>query len=98
MEGVYIFGGGSYGKIAIDDQGNMYVAGGSALVHFTIGDPNSGMVLYAHDQVEDVKILPTSHLFVAWDYGVDEITSTGTFVRAVVSSNGIDFVKIWGRI
>lgn len=96
MEGVYIFGGGSYGKIAIDDQGNMYVAGGSALVHFTIGDPNSGMVLYAHDQVEDVKILPTSHLFVAWDYGVDEITSTGTFVRAVVSSNGIDFVKIWG--
>jgi hypothetical protein len=42
MDGIYIFGGGSYGKIAIDDQGNMYVAGGSALVHFTLGDPNSG--------------------------------------------------------
>ena len=96
MNGIYIFGGGSYGKIAIDDQGNMYVAGAGALVHFTIGDPNSGMVRYPNDQVEDVEILPTGHLFVAWDYGVDEITSTGTFVRTLVSSNGMDFVNIWG--
>jgi len=96
MDGIYIWGGGSYGKIAIDDQGNMYVAGGGALVHFTIGAPNSGMVLYPHDQVEDVEILPNGHLFVAWDYGVDETTSTGTFVRTVVSSNGTDFVNIWG--
>jgi hypothetical protein len=96
MDGVYIFGGGSYGKIAIDDQGNMYVAGGSALVHFTIGDPNSGTILYPHDQMEDVKILPNGHFFAAWEYGVDEITSTGSFVRTVVSSNGIDFVNIWG--
>jgi hypothetical protein len=95
MDGIYIWGGGSYGKIAVD-QGNIYVAGATALVHFTIGDPNSGVVLYPHDQVEDVKILPTGHLFVAWDYGVDEITSTGTFVRTVVSSNGTDFVNIWG--
>jgi hypothetical protein len=96
MEGIYIFGGGSYGKIAIDNQGNMYVAGGSALVHFTIGDPNSGMVLYPHDQVDDVDILPNGNLFMAWEYGVDEITSNGTFVRTVVFSNGIDFVGIWG--
>jgi hypothetical protein len=96
MDGIYLFGGGSYGKIAIDDQGNMYVAGGTALVHFTIGDPSSGAVLYPLDQAEDVKILPTGNLFVAWDYGVDEITSTGTFVRTVVFSNGIDFVNIWG--
>jgi hypothetical protein len=96
MEGIYIRGGGSYGKIAVDNQGNIYVAGAGALVHFTIGNPSSGMVLYPHDQVEDVKILPTGHLFVAWDYGVDEITSTGTFVRTVVSSNGTDFVNIWG--
>jgi hypothetical protein len=74
----------------------MYVAGGTALVHFTIGDPSSGAVLYPLDQAEDVKILPTGNLFVAWDYGVDEITSTGTFVRTVVFSNGIDFVNIWG--
>jgi hypothetical protein len=96
MDGVYVWGSGSSGKIAVDDQGNIYVGGGNALVHFTIGDPNSGVVLYPHDQVEDVKILPTGHLFVAWDYGVDEITSTGTFVRTVVSSNGTDFVNIWG--
>jgi hypothetical protein len=95
MDGIYIWGGGSYGKIAVDQQ-NIYVAGAAALVCFTIGDPNSGMVLYAHDQIEDVKILPTGHFFVAWDYGVDEITSTGTFVRTVVSSNGIDFVNILG--
>ena len=98
MDGVYIFGGGSYGKIAIDDQGNMYVAGGSALVHFTISDPNSGTVLYVPKlpQVEDVNILPNGHLFVAWDFGVDEITSAGAFVRTVVSSTGPDFVNIWG--
>ena len=97
MEGIYIFGGGSYGKIAIDEHGNMYVAGGSALVHFTIGDPNSGTVLYIPKlpQVEDVNVLPSGHLFVAWDFGVDEITSTGTFVRTVVSSTGPDFVNIW---
>jgi len=96
MDGIYIFGGGSYGKIAIDDQGNMYVAGGSAVVHFTIGDPTSGTVLYPHDQMEDIKILPNGNFFVAWEYGVDEITSTGSFVRNIVSSNGIDFVNIWG--
>jgi hypothetical protein len=96
MNGIYLFGGVSYGKIAIDDQGNMYVAGATALVHFTIGDPTSGTILYPHDQTEDVKILPNGHFFVASDYAVDEITSTGSFVRNVVSSNGTDFVNIWG--
>jgi hypothetical protein len=98
MDGIYLFGGGSYGKIAIDHVGNMYVAGGSALVHFTIGDPNSGTVLYVPKlpQTEDIYILPSGHLFVAWDFGVDEITSTGSFVRTVVSSTGPDFVNIWG--
>ena len=33
---------------------------------------------------------------MAWDFGVDEITSTGSFVRTVVSSTGPDFVNIWG--
>jgi hypothetical protein len=96
MDGIYVWGGGSYGKIAIDDQGNMYVAGATALVHFTIGDPNSGTILYPHDQMEDIKILHNGNFFVASDYAVDEITSTGSFVRNVVSSNGIDFVNIWG--
>ena len=96
IDGIYIWGGGSYGKIAIDIQGNMYVAGATSLVHFTIGDPNSGTILYPHDQMEDVKILPNGNFFVASEYAVDEITSTGSFVRNVVSSNGIDFVNIWG--
>lgn len=96
MNGIFVWGSGSSGKIAVDDQGNIYVGGGNALVHFTIGNPNSGMVLYPHDQVEDVEILPNGNLFVAWDYGVDEITSNGTFVRTVVFSNGTDFVNIWG--
>ena len=33
---------------------------------------------------------------MAWDFGVDEITNTGAFVRTVVSSTGPDFVNIWG--
>ena len=45
MNGIYIFGGGSYGKIAIDNQGNMYVAAGSAAG----GGARPGAQLHAAD-------------------------------------------------
>jgi FG-GAP-like repeat len=96
MNGIRVWASGSSGKIAIDDQGNMYVAGGDALVHFRISNPNSGRILYHQAQAEDVEILPTGHLFVAWEYGINEITSTGAFVRTVVSATGTDFANIWG--
>ena len=85
------------GKIAVDQQ-YIYVAVGSDLVRFTIGDPNSGVSIYTQSQfsVLDVKILANGHLFVASDYQVDEITNDGTLVRTVVSNHGIDFVDITG--
>jgi hypothetical protein len=85
------------GKIAVDQQ-YIYVAVGSNLVRFTIGDPNSGVSIYSSPEfsVLDVKILPNGHLFVASDYQVDEITNDGTLVRTVVSNHGIDFVDITG--
>jgi hypothetical protein len=85
------------GKIAVDQQ-YIYVAVGSDLVRFTIGDLNSGVSIYSKPEfsVLDVKILRNGHLFVASDYQVDEITNDGTLVRTVVSNHGIDFVDITG--
>jgi hypothetical protein len=82
MGGIYLCGDPDYGKIAFDQQ-YIYVTGGSDLVRFTFGDPNSGVSIYSNNGVVDVKTLPNGHLFVAWAYGVDEITNTGTIVRSI---------------
>src|SRR6202035_173227 len=95
MDGVYVWGNESSGKIALDQQ-HIYVAGGDNVVHFTLGDPSSGASIYTNNQLFDVNILPNGHLFVCSAYQVDEITNTGVFVRTVVSSNGIDFVDMRG--
>jgi hypothetical protein len=71
-----------YGKIAFDQQ-YIYVAGGTDLVRFTFGSPNSGVSIYSNNGIIDVKALPNGHLFVAWAYGVDEITDSGTIVRSI---------------
>ena len=71
-----------YGKIAFDQQ-YIYVAGGTDLVRFTFGNPNSGVSIYTNNAIIDVKALPDGHLFVAWAYGVDEIMNTGTIVRSI---------------
>jgi hypothetical protein len=95
MEGVYVWGSGSAGKIALDQQ-YIYVAGGDDLVRFALGNPTSGVSIYTNNQVYDVNILPSGNLFVASAYQIDEVTNTGAFVRTVASSNGTDFVDIWG--
>src|SRR5436189_4289210 len=82
MGDIGLGGDSGYGKIAFDQQ-YIYVAGGSDLVRFTFGDPNSGVSIYSNNGVIDVKTLPNGHLFVAWAYGVDEITNTGTIVRNI---------------
>lgn len=75
-------GDSGYGKIAFDQQ-YIYVAAGSDLVRFTFGDPNSGVSIYSNNAIIDVKALPNGDLFVAWAYGVDEITNVGTIVRSI---------------
>jgi hypothetical protein len=95
MEGVYVWGNEGSGKIALDQQ-YIYVGGGDDLVRFTMGDPTSGESIYTNNQVFDVNILPSGHLFVCSAYQVDEITKSGSFVRTVVFTNGIDFVDIRG--
>jgi len=82
MAGIYLGGDSGYGKIAFDQQ-YIYVAGGSDLVRFTFGDPNSGVSIYSNNAIIDVKVLPQGHLFVAWAYGVDEIMNNGTVVRSI---------------
>src|SRR6266496_4655827 len=82
MGGIYLCGDAGYGKIAFHQQ-YICVTGGSDLVRFTFGDPNSGVSIYSNNGVVDVKTLPNSNLFVAWAYGVDEITNAGTIVRSI---------------
>jgi hypothetical protein len=75
-------GDSGYGKIAFDEQ-YIYVAAGIDLVRFTFCEPSSGVSIYSNNSIIDVKTLPNGHVFVAWAYGVDEITNTGTIVRSI---------------
>jgi len=75
-------GDSGYGKIAFD-QKYIYVAAGSDLIRFTFGNSDSGESIYSNNAIIDVKPLPSGDLFVAWAYGIDEITNTGTFVRTI---------------
>ena len=82
MDDINVRDDSGYGKIAFDRQ-HIYVAGGTDLVRFIFGNPNSGVSIYSNNGIIDVKALPNGHLFVAWAYGVDEITNTGTIVRSI---------------
>lgn len=82
MGTIGLCGDANYGKIAFDQQ-YIYVGAASDLVRFEFGDPNSEVSIYSNNGVVDVKTLPNGHLFVAWAYGVDEITNTGTIVRSI---------------
>jgi len=99
MDGIYVFGNGTGGKIAVDQE-YIYVAGADNVVRFAVGDPNSGVSIYSSrdgsDEVLDVKILPSGDLFVASPYQVDEITNSGTFVRTVARRTGIELIDIQG--
>ena len=72
----------TYGKIALDNK-YIYVAGGNSLTRFELGNPTSGSVIYTENQIYDVKPLPNGNLFVATAYDVDEITTSGDFVRRI---------------
>jgi hypothetical protein len=79
---VYVAGNLSYGKIAMDNQ-YLYVCGQNVLTRFLLGDPLSGTTIYTENQVFDVKPLPNGNLFVASAIYVDEITTSGVFVRRI---------------
>lgn len=75
----------SYGKLAMDNQ-YLYVAGGGSLTRFRLGDPSSETVIYG--DTWDVKPLANGHLFAAAQSSIDEITTSGTFVRRIVLTGG----------
>jgi N-acetylneuraminic acid mutarotase len=88
-----ITGNLSYGKIAMDNQ-YLYV-GGPGVTRFLLGNPFSGTTIYTGSAF-DVKPLPNGHLFVASASSVEEITSTGTFVRRIQLTGGQSFYDIRG--
>jgi hypothetical protein len=92
---VYTAGNLSFGKIAMDSQ-YLYVCGQNVLTRFLLGNPSSGTTIYTENQIYDVKPLPDGHLFVAWAYGVDEITNSGAFVRRIQLTGGQSFTDIRG--
>jgi hypothetical protein len=91
-EGSAYIGHQSFGKIAMDNQ-YLYVAG-DILTRFLIGDPSSGTTIYTG--VWDVKPLPNGNLFAAEQGNVDEITTSGVFVRRIYLMGGNHFNDIRG--
>jgi len=89
----YTAGNSSYGKIAMDNQ-YLYVCGGGLLTRFLLGDPSSGTTIYG--DTFDVKPLPNGHLFAASQSWVDEITTSGAFVRRIELTGGQYFTDIRG--
>jgi hypothetical protein len=92
--GVYIAGNISYGKIAVDGQ-HIFVAGANQLTRFDVGNPSSGTSIYSNNQLFDVDLLPNGNLLAASAYEVNEITSSGTFVRSI-SPQGNFFTDVRG--
>jgi hypothetical protein len=88
----------SFGKIAMDSQ-YLYVAGSLFLTRFRLGDPLSGIRIYTDNgnAIFDVKPLPNGNLFVALESYVDEITTSGVFVRRIVlTGTSLHFAAIRG--
>jgi hypothetical protein len=85
MGSAFVAGNLSYGKIAMDNQ-YLYVAGGGWLTRFRLGDPSSETMIYG--DTYDVKPLPNGHLFAAAQSSVDEITTSGAFVRRIELTGG----------
>lgn len=79
---VYFAGDISYGKVALDNQ-YLYVAGQDQLTRFDLGNPMSGTSIYTANQVYDIRPLPNGDLLVASAYKIDEITTSGSFVRTI---------------
>lgn len=91
----YIGGSVSDGKIAFGADGHFYAGAGGGLYQFTLGDPNSGKLLYDDypGGATDVVVLPSGHLLIADSRGIQEITSTGSYLRNFSTpSFGFDLV------
>ena len=79
--GLYVQGNLSYGKIAVDFEQRVYVAGQNSLVAYR---KNTGARrdLFQGNQVFDVAVLSTGNILVATAYSIVEILSEeGTVVR-----------------
>jgi len=74
------------GNVFVDGQ-HIYVAAGVGLVRFDIGNPSSAQLIYSNrlGSVWDMSPEPNGNMFVAWEYGIDEISSNGTVLRSFPS-------------
>lgn len=75
----------NFGKIDMNNQ-FLYVAGGGKLFRFVLGDPNSGVPIYTDPdgiEIMSVKIEPNGNVFAGCEYGIREITNSGTFIREI---------------
>ncbi|MEX2142135.1 MAG: hypothetical protein WD894_22905 [Pirellulales bacterium] len=79
---------GAAGRIAFDRKGHFYVDG----FQFEIGRPDSGRMVSALRT--DVEILPNGNLLLADDYGLYEVTPSGTTVRTISSFGTDGFANI----
>jgi len=92
----YIGGNISLGKIAFDATGHFYVGDGSGLSQFTVGNPNSGSLIYSSptNGIFGIKSLPNGDLLVTTASEIYELTTSGSVVRQIGGSG--QFVDLRG--
>lgn len=92
----YAGGNIGHGKLALDDDA-IYVAVQNQLTKFTRAAPGPGTSIYSSGfAVMDVVVLPSGHLLVASEYGIDEITTAGTPVRHLPPPISASYTNIQG--
>jgi hypothetical protein len=89
----YVFGNGSYGKLAVDDR-HIYVAG-PQLLAFDVGSPASLTTVRSDGPYFDVEMLPSGNLLAMSSYQLREIATSGLIVRTfgadIVDGRGVEF-------
>jgi hypothetical protein len=84
----YVAGNLSFGKIAVSQNGRIYVTGQDSLLSLVPGVSGSTPI-YTDNQIYDLDFLPTGNLLVLTAYRVVELTPDGAFVRDVIPSSSI---------
>ncbi|WP_428305461.1 hypothetical protein [Lacipirellula sp.] len=98
----YLGGNLSSGKISVGNS-HVYVAGGSMVTRFQIGNPASATKFYESNKVFDVEVLPSGNLLVGSGNEVLELTADGEAIRSIGRSHfsgvrGVEFDPVTNKV
>jgi hypothetical protein len=79
---VYVEGNLAFGQLAVNSQ-YLYIGGQDNLTRYSIGQPNSGTVIYQNNQIFGLALAPNGNIFVGSAYQIEEITPAGAVLETV---------------